>query len=211
MLKDLASGEVPAPSDGTLILTKIPGRGRQWRAAYGDRGGPDQGGFGGGYRPREADRLFAPERGSGLPGESGAGGGGRREGVPDRRFRGKVVSVGAVAYTVTPWDDPTANPNEHDFDIKVTLFDVDPKVLRPGMKAEATFVLARLRKAVLAPLAAIIHRPGKEDFVRVQRGSWFEEQAVETGERNDQTIVIRKGLQRGDRVALVDTTKGGTP
>jgi len=129
------------------------------------------------------------------------------EGVPGRRFKGKVATVSTVASAVPPWDDPTANANERAFDVTVKMLDVDPKVLRPGMKAKAEFVLRRLPKAIAVPLIALTHRPGQGEFVYVQRGSVFEERKVESAERNDEAVVVRRGLRAGERVALGDPTK----
>ncbi len=39
------------------------------------------------------------------------------------------------------------------------------------------------------------------------RGSVFVARKVETGERNDEAVVVRKGLELGERVALGDPTK----
>ena len=129
------------------------------------------------------------------------------EGVPGRKFRARVLSIGTVAHKVSPWEDSTADTSERVFDVTVKLLDVDPKVLRPGMKAKAKFVFRRLPKASYVPLVSVTHRPGKGEFVYVQRGPVFEERKVETGERNDEAVVVRAGLRVGERVALGDPTK----
>ena len=128
------------------------------------------------------------------------------EGVPGS-FQGKVATIGAVAHTVSRWDDPNADPNERVFDVSVTVLKVDPKVLRPGIKTKAKFVFSRLAKAMYVPLTAVIRRPGQGEFVYVKRGDRYEERKVTTGERNDESVVVRSGLPAGERVALSDPTK----
>ncbi len=71
------------------------------------------------------------------------------EGVPGRRFRGRVATVGTVAHAIDPWEDASASPSDRVFDVRVTLLEIDPKVLRPGMKAEVTFVFHRLPQGYL--------------------------------------------------------------
>ncbi len=150
MLKDLASGEVRAACDGTILLTKILGRGRQWRAAYGDRGGPDQGGFGGVTDPAKLMVFLHLGEAVAYRVKVGQEVVVTAEGVPGRRFKGKVASIGTVAHTVHALGRPDGESHTSAyFDVKVTLLDIDPKVLRPGMKAEATFVLDRLSQGPL--------------------------------------------------------------
>ncbi len=132
------------------------------------------------------------------------------EGVLGRRFRGRVSTIGTVAHKVDPFEDVNAVTNERVFDVAVKILDVDPKVLRPGMKARAKFVFRRLSKARYVPLAAVIHRPGEGEFVYVTHGSGFQPREIGTGERNDEAVVVTRGLRGGERVALGDPTKAET-
>ncbi len=129
------------------------------------------------------------------------------EGVPGRTFKATIETIGTVAHTVDLWDDPNASANERVFDIWVKVLDADPKVLRPGMKARARFIFARLPKRVSVPTEAIIHKPGRGEFVYVKRGEVFVARKVKTGERNDEAVAVLSGLKPGERVALGDPTK----
>lgn len=127
-------------------------------------------------------------------------------GVAGREFKGKVANIGAVARQVFPWEDSRAATDQRVFDVNVTLLDPDPKVLRPGMTAKAQFVSARLPDVISVPLSAVFERPeGQTVYVTASEG--FTPRRVETGKRNDEAVVITKGLEPGERVALSDPTR----
>ena len=126
-------------------------------------------------------------------------------GVSEREFKGKLTSMGAVARRVPPWEDPDAPAGQRIFDIKVKVLDPDPKLVRPGTKAEVQFVFEKLPAAIYVPLKAVFDKPGGQvAYVAVKDG--FEERRVETGKRNDEAVVVKSGLKPGERVALSDPT-----
>jgi len=129
------------------------------------------------------------------------------KGLPKREFQGKVATIGAVARSVQAWEDPNAVPDQRVFDVGVTIANVDPKVLRPGVTVNVKFVFRRLPASLFVALSALFDRPPRGEFVYVQRGNRFVERKVVTGERNDEAVVIREGLRPGERVALSDPTK----
>ncbi len=127
------------------------------------------------------------------------------KGASEPGFKGEVASIGAVAREVQPFEDPNAVPGQRSFDVLVRIHDPDVEVLRPGMAADIQFVLERLEQVLSVPVEAVFDREGRQ-VVYVQRGARFVARAVETGERNDEAVVILKGLGEGERVALDDPT-----
>jgi RND family efflux transporter MFP subunit len=129
------------------------------------------------------------------------------KGIPKREFKGEISSIGAVARKLMFWEDPNADPTQHFFDVTVKMVNPDIAALRPGMKAKAGFVFEWVKDAVYVPVSAVFDRPPRGEFVYVQQSKHFAERKVKTGKRNDEAVVIAKGLKKGERVALTDPTR----
>jgi len=125
---------------------------------------------------------------------------------PDREFQGEVTSIGAVAHEISQLEDPRAVPGQRVFDVTVKILDPDPEALPPGASAEVQLLSKRIPEAVYVPKEAVFDKPeGK--FVYVQRLGRFSRRRVETGERNDEAVVVVSGLSPGQRVALSEPTR----
>jgi len=105
------------------------------------------------------------------------------------------------------WISPIAQLNfsrmtapEKNFPAYATLNNLDPR-LRPGMSATAEIILERLPSALLIPLRASFLDHGKP-AVWVQKGQQFELRQIEVGKRNEDDVVVLKGLREGEVVAL---------
>jgi len=125
-----------------------------------------------------------------------------------REFEGEVINIGAVAHEVVPWEDAQAVPGQRVFDVMVKILKPDLALLRPGVKAEVQFVWDRIAEATYVPVAAVFDRP-QGQVVYLQRRGRFLPRRVDTGERNDKSVVIVQGLSPGDHVALSDPTRAG--
>ena len=125
-------------------------------------------------------------------------------GVPGLEFKGKIVSIGALARQVDSFEDPNAQPDQRFFDVTVKILEVDQKVLRTGMKARIRFIFKNVPKAVYLPAEAVFDKPGKGQVVYVRHGKRFEERRVIISERNDEAVVVSKGVRPGERVSLID-------
>jgi HlyD family secretion protein len=86
------------------------------------------------------------------------------------------------------------------FPAHATLKNVDPR-LRPGMSATAEIVIESHPNVLLIPARASFLHQGKP-AVWVQRGQQFEIRTIEVGLRNENDIVVVKGLREGEVVAL---------
>jgi HlyD family secretion protein len=120
--------------------------------------------------------------------------------IPDQQFTGKIEEISTIATE----DFNAGWPIPRDFDLRITLNQLDPR-LRPGMTAQITIVVDRIPNVLIIPVHASFQKE-RETFAYVWDGSKFREQAIEVSRRSGDRIVVSKGLQPGDRVALQDPT-----
>lgn len=123
-----------------------------------------------------------------------------------RRFAGEVSSVGVVARDVLVEEDPTAQAGERVFDVLVHVKPGASQALRPGLNGRVRILVSTLPKAKWVPLDCVFEKEGRS-LVYVKQGEEFRPREVETGERNDVAVVIRRGLSAGEQVALSDPTR----
>ena len=74
-----------------------------------------------------------------------------------------------------------------------------PLVLRPGMTAEVKIGVETLPDVIQVPVRTVFEQAGKHFCVRPD-GENFELRGVTIGSSNDETVVIREGLEAGDQV-----------
>jgi HlyD family secretion protein len=129
-------------------------------------------------------------------------------GIDKREFKGKIATINPVAYRASSWEDSDAAPGQRVFGMKIKMDNPDTTLIHPGMKARVRLVLKRIPKVISIPVDALFEKPGVGEVVYIQkRDGSFEMRKVVTGERNDEAVVIRQGVRRGERVALSDPTK----
>ena len=77
-----------------------------------------------------------------------------------------------------------------------------PKSLRPGQRAKVHIFVDSKINVLQAPIQSIVERDGKY-YCLVKKGArtWKLRQ-VEVGPNNDSFVVVEKGLEVGDQVAL---------
>lgn len=120
--------------------------------------------------------------------------------IPDKQFGGKVDEISTIAS-----EDYTAGwPIPRNFDLRITLDQIDPR-LRPGMTAQITIMVDRIPDVLVIPVEASFQKEGGT-FAYVWTGSKFREQKIEVRRRSGDRLVISKGLEAGERIALEDPT-----
>lgn len=129
----------------------------------------------------------------------------RLEAVPDKTFHGTVREISSLATEGNPWEG-TGTPGRKNFEVVVALKESDPKMLKPGMTADCEFICEAVASAVFVPLETVIEKNGKT-YVFVKNGKRFERKQVVTGKYNDNFIIITRGVQKGQKIALRDPTK----
>lgn len=105
------------------------------------------------------------------------------------------------------WVSPIAQLNfsrmassEKYFPAYASLKNLDPR-LRPGMSGTAEIILEREPNALLIPIRSSFLHQGKP-AVYVQKGQDFNMRTIEVGKRNEDDVVVLKGLAEGEVVTL---------
>ncbi|MCB2199176.1 efflux RND transporter periplasmic adaptor subunit [bacterium] len=118
---------------------------------------------------------------------------------PDLKYAGTVIDVARLARI-----DENSEAEIKVFDVVVQLDSTDT-TLKPGMTVSTTILIKEISDTLSMPLDAVFTDNG-ETFAYRQSGG-YKRVAVELGDRNDNFVVVRSGLEEGQRVSLVDPTK----
>lgn len=127
----------------------------------------------------------------------------RVDAIPDKEFTGELADISALAKV-----DFSSWPPLKNFDIAIQIEGNDPR-LRPGMSATGRVAVERIPDAIIIPAEAAFAKSG-HTVAYVQRGRGFEERVIEIGKRGKNELMVVKGLQPGERVALKDPTQAKT-
>lgn len=150
------------------------------------------------YFDARADELDRSQLKAGQPALLQAGA------APGQDFPGQVHQISTLASVdfSAPWPFP------RDFEVEVDFAGKVRAKLRPGMSASALITVKTVANAVLIPRQAVFQENGRT-VAYVEQGGKFERRAVEIGERGERVLVVTRGLEPGERVALKDPTAGG--
>lgn len=113
---------------------------------------------------------------------------------PDKTFHGVISSVSQIGR------QKGQGSNVKVFDIVIDIKETD-EVLKPGITTTNKIVVGKLAKVLSVPIISVIEEDAKT-YVFVGEGSSFEKREVELGARNDNFVVVRKGVRAGEEVAL---------
>ncbi|MAT38636.1 MAG: hypothetical protein CL946_03425, partial [Ectothiorhodospiraceae bacterium] len=113
---------------------------------------------------------------------------------PNMEFTGNITSVSQIGR------QKSSGSNIKVFDIIVDLNETD-EVLKPGITTTNKVIVETISGVLSVPIISVIENEGKT-FVFKQNGSGFDRQEVTLGEKNDNFVVVKKGLEVGDKVAL---------
>jgi HlyD family secretion protein len=120
----------------------------------------------------------------------------RVEAYPDLKLTGKVTLVGTLA------QEERDRRGAKFFGVTVQVNESEPR-LRPGMTARVEIQVEERAQALYVPLEAVFERDGRH-VCYVVRGRGLSPREVVLGPSNQDYVVVEKGLQRGERVALRD-------
>lgn len=184
---------IRAPVSGFVMLRRIAVQGETRKVQIGDsvwfRNGfitlPDMSGLAVELAVRETDLGRLEE---GQPAEI------RPSAWPDLLLAGRVASIG----TLSQADGTLQAPR---FSVRIDLDSTDPR-LRPGMTALVRIRTAHLDEAVTVPVDAVFHRRD-ETFCLVETPFGVRETPVTTGPTDGVRVVIRQGLEGGERLRLL--------
>ncbi len=86
---------------------------------------------------------------------------------------------------------------------KPVASDSEDKVqLRPGMTAEVKIRVQTIPNVLQVPVQAIVEHGGKNYVLTYDKAAGWAKHEVKIGATNDKTVVIREGLQEGDKVVM---------
>jgi len=116
----------------------------------------------------------------------------------DSSFTGTIASVASLGKV-----------KDNNSSIKVFEITVDinsqSEILKPGMTTSNRIVINEISDVLFVPQEAVFEKVNKK-YVFVKNGSSFDEREVEIGEKSENYVVIKKGLEAGEEVALRDPT-----
>lgn len=126
------------------------------------------------------------------------------EAVPDSTFHGSVKDISSLAVESNWWEGGT--PGRKNFEVVIAVKESNPKIIKPGMSADAEFICDSEKNATFVPMESVTEHNGKT-YVFVKEGKRFARTLVKTGKHNDNFICILRGLKAGQTIALRDPTK----
>lgn len=194
--KGLSALEIQAPHDGVVVFQ------RDWRGEIPTVGSTVWGG-----RPIAEIPNLEKMEAEVFVLEADAGGiaVGQKarvtlDSAPGKIFEGSVKRVDALARPRI-----RGVPVQY-FGVIVELERTDPELMKPGSRVSATITLEEAGSSIAIPRQALFELEGKEVVYRDRDGK-FEPVEVELGSTSLGRIVVTKGLQEGDRIALMDPTE----
>jgi len=116
--------------------------------------------------------------------------------IPDRQFTGHIESISEIASL----DFSGVFPPARNFTLEIILDQTDSR-FKPGITGEVTVVVDRVPDAISIPAQALFQKSG-HTVAYVWEGSQFGEREVQVGRRNPDKVMIAKGLDAGEQVAL---------
>ena len=130
---------------------------------------------------------------------------------PGEQFSGRVVSVGAVASSVSSGSrysrGSTGEFVKH-IPMRILIEDQDPRIL-PDLSASVDVRASKRQKGVLVPREALRGSDGQESsFVYVHSGGEFLRRDVRVADVNDTQALIGAGLQAGEEILLTGLPAG---
>lgn len=123
--------------------------------------------------------------------------------IPDRELSGRIREISTLASL----DFSAGWPFPRNFNVRISLDKTDPR-LRPGMNGTVRVAVDNVPNGIVIPADALFHKSGGS-VVYLLQGAKFEPRNIEVARESDGQVLIAKGLQAGDRVALKDPT--GSP
>jgi hypothetical protein len=112
---------------------------------------------------------------------------------PTKKLNGVVLAVANVG-------EQRPNQDSKVFEVKIEVAIADT-TLRPGMTTSNAIEVASVPNVLSIPLEAVVTEAGYS-YAFKKDGRGVVKQMIETGELNDNEIVVRQGLTKDDRVYL---------
>jgi HlyD family secretion protein len=119
------------------------------------------------------------------------------EAVPDKEHKGRVKDISPLAKV-----DYSSLPIKKNFDLSVELENPDSR-LRPGMTATLRIEAERIHDALVIPAESVFLK-NSQTVAYVLREGLYREQPVTLARRGVGKVMVSRGLNPGDIIALKD-------
>jgi len=130
--------------------------------------------------------------------------------LPGKTLKGKVLSIGKSARRPPLEGMWRRSSSETTFPVTIDLPQTQQAFMRPGMRANASIVVRRIKGAVTVP-AECIFQHGRKRIVYAERDGRYQRTAIQVGASNGDYTQIVRGLKQGDRIALNDLEASAAP
>ena len=114
--------------------------------------------------------------------------------IPEKQLEGEVVSVANIG-------QPMPKSDAKVFEVKIRIFG-DVTGLKPAMTTSNIIQTASFQDTLFIPSEAVFENDSLQ-FVYLDNGK-ITKQIVDLGDKNDNYILIRKGLKAGDKILLTE-------
>jgi HlyD family secretion protein len=118
--------------------------------------------------------------------------------IPDRQFTGHIERISEIASL----DFSGGWPITRNFTLAIALDQTDSR-FKPGISGQVTVAVDHVPNAISIPAQALFQKSG-QNVAYVWTGSQFKERTVVVDRRSGDKILIAKGLDAGEQVALRD-------
>ncbi len=112
---------------------------------------------------------------------------------PGREYTGEVIEVANVG-------EQLPNTDAKVFQVKIKLHHTD-SILKPAMTTSNALLTAVFDSVMFIPLEAV-HSTDSNVFVYIKTPLGFRKRRIETGDSNENHIIVRKGLKPDERILL---------
>lgn len=115
----------------------------------------------------------------------------------DTTFNGSVINIANLAIGKTEKTQ------------KIKVFPVEilingtSKLLMPGMTVNVKIIVDKIPNMLYIPIDAVFKK-NNEEYVYIKTSTSFEKRIIETGQINNDYVIINKGIDEGDMLALTD-------
>jgi len=178
----LAAMTLKAPASGTISLTPL------WH-----NGGESS------FKPGEQAWPGAPL--AELPDATSLRIAARLDAIADRQFTGKIARIGTIASS----DFSAGWPIPRNFDLEIAIDQADQR-LKPGMTVQVTVIVDRIPNSITIPAQASFLKSG-QTVAYVWDGAKFQARFIQIERRSRDRVLVSRGLNAGDKVALKDPTE----
>lgn len=117
--------------------------------------------------------------------------------LPGNKYTGEITSIASLAHE----DDKTGKKV---FEVEVKINEISDDI-KPGMSSDCQIIVAQMDNVISVPIDAVSQNGGQTGIYNAS-GKFI---PVKTGKVSSDLIVIKRGLEEGDKIRLTKTSGSG--